>query len=105
MQNNIEVRTSCHNTKPKDPQYPDYSAEIKRLNRIKGQVDGVEKMILARRYCPDIILQIRAAAAALKALEAVILGGHLRGCVRDAMRSKSSKEAETKIQEILKILE
>ncbi len=38
----------------------------KRLHRIKGQVEGIEKMLLAKRDCKDIITQISAAAKALE---------------------------------------
>src|SRR5438046_2580300 len=57
--------------------HPDHSKHLGRLNRIKGQVDGVEKMITDRRYCLDIITQVRAIAAAAKALETEVLETHL----------------------------
>ena len=38
----------------------------KRLHRIKGQVEGIEKMLLANRDCKDVITQISAAAKALE---------------------------------------
>ena len=84
--------------------HPDHATEITRLKRIKGQVEGVEKMILDRRYCPDIITQIRAAKAALGALEGSILKTHLRHCVKDALKTKDMFRAEEKIQEIIELL-
>lgn len=64
------------NSKKKET-FPDYSSEIGRLNRVMGQVAGIEKMILARRYCPEIVQQIRAARSALQALEIEIIKGHM----------------------------
>lgn len=84
--------------------HPDHSANLKRLHRVKGQIDGIENMILDRRYCPDIITQLRAAAAALKAVEAEVLKAHLRGCVKSAFNSKDAFESEEKIQEIVKLV-
>ncbi|WP_295900463.1 metal-sensitive transcriptional regulator [uncultured Bdellovibrio sp.] len=81
--------------------HPDHSAHIKRLNRVRGQLDGIEKMITERRYCPDIIFQIRAAEKALKAVESEIMKTHIHGCVKTAVKSKDSKEISTKIDEIM----
>src|SRR4051812_40880061 len=72
--------------------HPDHAYALPRIRRIQGQLTGVEKMIQARRYCPDILIQTRAIHAAVKALEASILEEHLRGCVQEAMLSKSPKD-------------
>ncbi|MEO5668127.1 MAG: metal-sensitive transcriptional regulator [Bdellovibrionota bacterium] len=85
--------------KPK--KHPNHKPEIARLRRIKGQVEGVEKMIVERRYCPDIIHQIRAARAALASLEMGILETHLQHCVTDAIKSPSSSDRDKKIRELL----
>lgn len=84
--------------------HPDHSVHIKRLNRVKGQIEGIERMILDRRYCPDIVAQIKAATAGLKAAEAEILRAHLRGCVKSAFASNDAFKAEEKIQEIIKLI-
>lgn len=84
--------------------HPDHSAHLKRLHRVKGQIDGIEKMILEKRYCPDIINQVKAASAALRAVEAEIFKAHLRGCVKSAFKSQDSFESEDKIQEIMKMV-
>ena len=52
--------------------HPDHSTHKKRLNRVRGQIDGIEKMIDERRYCPDILIQLRAASKALESIEAEI---------------------------------
>ncbi len=79
----------------------DHSAELRRLNRIKGQVEGVERMIVERRYCPDIIQQIKAARSALKSLEASIIEGHMRHCVKQAIASRDPFVVQQKIEEII----
>lgn len=84
--------------------HPDHSVHIKRLNRVKGQIEGIERMILDRRYCPDIVAQLKAATAGLKAAEAEILKAHLRGCVKSAFASNDAFKAEEKIQEIIKLI-
>lgn len=84
--------------------HPDYSAHIKRLNRVKGQIEGIERMILDRRYCTDIIAQLKAASAALRAVESEVFKSHLRGCVKSAFIGKDAFKAEEKIQEIIKLI-
>lgn len=84
--------------------HPDHSSEGPRLRRVKGQIEGIEKMIQSRRYCPDIIMQIRAAKAALTSLEGAIMKTHLRHCVKDAMRSRDVLIADEKIQEIVNLI-
>ena len=84
--------------------HPDHSASKKRINRVKGQLDEVSRMIKEREYCPDIIQQIRAATSALRGLESEVLKGHLRGCVRQAFESKNGFDINDKIDEVLLLL-
>jgi len=83
-----------------EDQHPDHAAQIKRLNRLEGQLKGVRGMIEDRRYCPDILAQTRAVGAALKSLESEILASHLDNCVRTAFASGDEAVAEKQIQEI-----
>lgn len=83
---------------------PSHVGQIPRLARVKGQIQGIEKMINEKRYCPDIIIQIKAARAALEAAEAEIFRTHLRSCVRNALTSSDMLESDTKIQEIMKMV-
>ena len=84
--------------------HPSHELQISRLRKIEGQVRGLQKMIDDRRYCMDIVSQIRAVSGALKQVELVILETHLQHCVQDALKSKDSSEAEAKIQEIVQLL-
>lgn len=85
-------------------QHPSHANEKKRLNRIRGQVDGIDRMIDERRYCIDIVTQIRAARSALQSLEKAVLETHLRGCVRSAFTSKNAFDIEEKIKEIMEVI-
>lgn len=84
--------------------HPDHSSHITRLNRVKGQIEGIERMILGRRYCPEIIAQLKAASSALKAIEAEVFKTHLRGCVKQAFNAEDAFKSEEKIQEIVKLI-
>jgi DNA-binding FrmR family transcriptional regulator len=60
----------------------DSSARIKqRVNRIAGQIAGIQKMVEEGRYCVDVLNQIAAARSALDALGIELLTRHLEGCV------------------------
>ncbi|MCG3174247.1 MAG: hypothetical protein GMKNLPBB_02475 [Myxococcota bacterium] len=84
-------------------QHADHSREIHRINRIAGQLEGIRRMIEEGRYCPDILIQIRAARSAMDSLYAEVLEGHLRHCVSGAMRSGPEDEVETKINELMEL--
>ncbi len=54
---------------------------LSRVNRIAGQVAGVQRMVTEDRYCVDILHQIAAIRSALDALGVELLTKHLEGCV------------------------
>jgi CsoR family transcriptional regulator, copper-sensing transcriptional repressor len=53
----------------------------KRINRVAGQISGIQRMIDEERYCVDILNQIAAVRSALDALGLELLTSHLRTCV------------------------
>lgn len=83
--------------------HPDHTHHLKRMNRVRGQINGIERMIIDKRYCPDIMMQLKAACAALSAIEAEIFKSHLRGCVKQAFNAVDELDCERKIDEIMKI--
>ena len=87
-----------------DTDHPDHGKEITRLNRVAGQVEGLKKMILERRYCPDILTQIKAVRSALKTIEGNILETHLHACVAEAMAGQNQTQITEKIDEIKEML-
>jgi len=52
-----------------------------RVNRISGQLNGIQKMIAEDRYCVDILNQIAAARSALDSLGIELLTGHMESCI------------------------
>ena len=53
----------------------------KRVNRVAGQIGGIQKMVADDRYCVDILNQIAAARSALDSLGVELLNSHLESCV------------------------
>jgi DNA-binding FrmR family transcriptional regulator len=84
------------------PHRRDKTGLVKRLNRIEGQVRGVNRMVDQGRYCVDILTQISAIRSALDAVALELLRDHTHGCVQDAVRSGSGTAA---IDELLTVVE
>ena len=56
-----------------------------RLNRMIGQLGGIQKMLDENRYCGDILNQIAAVESALQNLGYLILQEHLQTCVKEQL--------------------
>ncbi len=52
-----------------------------RVNRIAGQIAGIQRMVEEERYCVEILNQIAAARSALDSLGIELLTRHLESCV------------------------
>ena len=60
-----------------------------RLNRINGQISGINKMIEEDTYCNDVLIQLKAVENSIKSLSNHILENHLYNCVtRDLENGK-----------------
>lgn len=70
----------------------------RRLRRIEGQVQGLQRMVGEDRYCIDILTQVSAATKALQSVALELLDAHLAHCVREAIAT-GGPDAETKVAE------
>lgn len=75
-----------------------------RLNRAQGQIKAVGGMIEDGRTCDEIITQLRAARAALKAIEHEILEQHIRVCLLESAASTNGNKREEKIDTLMKVI-
>lgn len=57
-----------------------------RINRITGQLNGIQKMLDENRYCGDILTQIAAAESALQSVGYIILQEHMQTCVAEQLK-------------------
>lgn len=74
------------------------------LKKIEGQIRGIQRMIEEERYCVDIMTQIHSIIGALYRVENEIFKKHIDGCVVNALRSKSQREKEKKIGEVVELI-
>ncbi len=84
--------------------YPNHEAQLARLAKIEGQLRGVRKMIDERRYCIDIVAQIKAVTAALKQVQMGVLEKHIHHCVKESLESQDPDLVEEKIHEVVQVL-
>ncbi len=83
----------------------DHSEDLIRFRRIRGQIEGVERMIESGRYCIDIVNQIRSIMAALRSAESLVLERHIRHCVKEAIVARDPRAGEEKINELLALFQ
>ena len=72
---------------------------IKRLNRVEGQVRGIQKMVEEDRYCVDVLVQIAAIRSAIDKVGSIILENHVRGCVANSI--KNEEQTDIMIDELM----
>ncbi len=60
---------------------------INRLNRISGQINGINKMIEEDAYCNDVLIQLSAVKNSVKSLSAHILENHLYTCITNDLEN------------------
>ena len=74
----------------------------RRLKKIIGQVNAIDKMVDEDIPCEDILVQIYAAKSALHKVGQIVLEGHLNHCVRDGIEHG---DADKTIAEFAKAIE
>lgn len=74
----------------------------RRMKKIMGQLNAIDKMIDEDVPCEDILIQINAAKSALHKVGQVVLEGHLNHCVRDGIEHGN---ADKTIAEFAKAIE
>jgi len=81
-----------------------HESQLQYLKKIEGQIRGVSKMITDKRYCVDIMTQLHSVIGALYRVENEIFKKHIDGCVVYALKGKSEREKEEKIDEVVALI-
>jgi len=84
--------------------HPSHASQLPSLKRIHGQVAGLTRMVEERRYCGDILTQLRAVQAALRGVEQGILKSHIEHCVAGAIEGGDAHERQAKLDELHDLL-
>ena len=64
----------------------------RRLAKIIGQVQAIDRMIDEDVPCEEVLSQINAAKSALNKAGQVVLEGHIKHCVRDGIEHGNADE-------------
>lgn len=83
----------------------DRELTLKKLKTVRGQIDGLIKMVEDDRYCIDISNQLLASIGILKNINRDVLDAHLKHCVTEAFDSDDSMDKKQKVDEIIKIID
>ena len=75
---------------------------LKRLKTARGHLDHVIGAVEDEKYCIDILQQSLAVQSALRAVDSIILKGHLGEHVSHAMKGKDKDKS---IEEVIEVFE
>ena len=83
----------------------DRDTTLRKLKTVRGQIDGIIRMVEDDRYCIDISNQLMASIAILKNINKDVLEAHLRHCVLEAFDVGNPSEKAEKIEEIIGVID
>jgi len=102
VNNSVNSNECPHHSSPSASYNEDQKKILDRLNRVEGQIKGIQKMVKEERYCVDVLTQIAAARSALDSIAMIIFEDHTRGCVSRAIKNQ---EGDTEIiRELMEII-
>lgn len=104
MANNETEKKCCCCGRKKERTDKEYKDLFNRLSRVEGQIRGIKRMVEEDCYCPDIMVQVAAANAALKSFNKVLLANHIRTCVADDIRNGQDDTIEELIETLGKVM-
>jgi DNA-binding FrmR family transcriptional regulator len=76
---------------------------LKRLAYIEGHLKGIHKMVESDEYCVDILKQTYAVKRALDKFDALLLRGHLAGCVPEGFREGRGEQVMEELNELFEL--
>lgn len=84
------------------PEKKELNAGIqRRLNRIAGQIKGIQRMLDQKTYCMDVLVQIAAVRAAISKVGVMIIENHVKECLAEALTGENKEE---KLDELVAVL-
>jgi DNA-binding FrmR family transcriptional regulator len=76
---------------------------LKRLAYIEGHLKGIRRMVEDDQYCVDIMKQTHAVKRALDKFDALLLEGHLAGCVPEGIREGRDEQVIRELNELFEL--
>lgn len=72
-----------------------------RLRRVRGQLDGIERMLDSNRPCVDILTQVSAAQQAMKGVGKLVVRNYLERCASQAIKSGREEEVFDELMDVI----
>ena len=69
-------------------------AVLNRMARLIGHLESTKRMIEDGRDCSEVLIQLSAVDAAIKAVGRIILKDHIEHCIVDAVKTGDTAEIE-----------
>ena len=101
---NMVEEKMCPHCRTKKRSEKEYKDLINRLSRVEGQIRGIKGMLEKDAYCPDIMIQVAAAQAALNSFNKQLMNEHIRSCVADDIRNGKDDTIEELIETLGKVM-
>lgn len=76
-----------------------------RLNRVEGQIRGINKMIDNSAYCDDILTQISAVQASLNSVTKLLLEEHIQNCIAHRLAKGDTTASAELVQTMGRLLQ
>ena len=98
----MEPCCAGHKTKHRTPE--EQRQLTNRLSRIEGQIRGLKEMLAQDAYCPDILIQVSAATAALNSFSKELLATHIKTCVAENIRRGDDEVVDELVYVLQKLM-
>ncbi|HUK08486.1 MAG TPA: metal/formaldehyde-sensitive transcriptional repressor [Stellaceae bacterium] len=76
---------------------------LNRVRRLRGQVDAIERALIAEESCGDVMRLVTATRGAINGIMAEVINGHIRTHMIDTNRSPTEVEREA-ARELVSVL-
>jgi len=80
----------------------DRQASLNRLKTVRGQLDGLIRMVEDDAYCPEVMKQLAAVQGILDTTSREVLRTHLETCVAEAMQEGRTTEVVDELMDTLR---
>jgi CsoR family transcriptional regulator, copper-sensing transcriptional repressor len=75
-----------------------FSDEVKRLNRVSGQIEGIGKMLGEGRKLKEVLSQFKAVHSALRSVEQRVFRIYVENAMDALAKSDKKKDREAQIE-------
>ena len=76
---------------------------LRLLKTVRGQIEGLIKMIEDKRACIEISNQLLASESILKKINLDILKGHFSHCIKESF--EKGEDTDKKMEEVIAVLD